>query len=105
MAKEEVVPVEINGRVYHLRSNQNPEYVQGLARLVDEKMNHVARHTKTIDSVRVAVLAALNLADDYCILKKDYEQRIRDLEGERTKLLNLVESALKEETPITLPDS
>lgn len=57
------VTVEIYDQVYHL-SGQDPEHIRELAALVDAKMRAVAAHGLTVDSLRVAVLAALNLADE-----------------------------------------
>jgi cell division protein ZapA len=57
------VTVEIYDQLYHLAGN-NAEHIQELARQVDAKMRAVAAHGRTADSLRVAVLAALNLADE-----------------------------------------
>jgi cell division protein ZapA len=59
----EYVTVEIYDQVYHL-SGQNPDHIRELAACVDAKMRAVASHGRTADSLRVAVLAALNLADE-----------------------------------------
>ena len=57
------VTVEIYDQTYHL-SGQNAEHVRALAAQVDAKMRAVAAEGRTVDSLRVAVLAALNLADE-----------------------------------------
>jgi cell division protein ZapA len=57
------VTVEIYDQTYHL-SGQNAEHIRELAARVDAKMRAVAGQGNTVDSLRVAVLAALNLADD-----------------------------------------
>ena len=59
----EYVTVEIYDQLYHL-SGQDPEHIRELARRVDAKMRAVAAQGQTADSLRVAVLAALNLADE-----------------------------------------
>ena len=64
MADEEVVSVEIHGQRYPIRSSLDPEYVARLARYVDEKMLAAAESTPTGDALRLAVLAALNVADE-----------------------------------------
>jgi len=67
MAKKDASPeyttVSIYDQTYHLRGH-DPEHIQRLAELVDTKMRAVAAQGRTVDSLRVAVLAALNLADD-----------------------------------------
>jgi cell division protein ZapA len=57
------VTVEIYDQVYHL-SGQDAEHIRELAARVDAKMRAVAAQGNTVDSLRVAVLAALNLADE-----------------------------------------
>jgi cell division protein ZapA len=59
----EYVTVEIYDQLYHLAGNDAP-HVRELARQVDSKMRAVAAQGRTADSLRVAVLAALNLADE-----------------------------------------
>jgi cell division protein ZapA len=59
----EYVTVEIYDQLYHL-SGQNPQHIRELAAKVDAKMRAVAAQGHTADSLRVAVLAALNLADE-----------------------------------------
>jgi cell division protein ZapA len=59
----EYVTVEIYDQLYHL-SGQDPDHIRELAARVDAKMRAVAAQGHTADSLRVAVLAALNLADE-----------------------------------------
>jgi cell division protein ZapA len=59
----EYVTVEIYDQIYHL-SGQDADHIRELAALVDSKMRAVAAQGRTVDSLRVAVLAALNLADE-----------------------------------------
>lgn len=66
------VSVEIYDQVYHLRGT-DPEHIQQLADVVDEKMRAVAAQGTTVDSLRVAVLAALNIADELLAAKARYE--------------------------------
>jgi cell division protein ZapA len=66
------IRVEIYDQVYNLRG-VDAEYIIKLAEFVDGKMRNVAEQTSTVDSLRLAVLAALNIADEYHILKKKYD--------------------------------
>jgi cell division protein ZapA len=59
-----VVTVEIQGQRYPIRSQLDAAYVAELAAYVDEKMRIAARETSTADSLKVAVVAALNMADE-----------------------------------------
>ena len=59
-----VIPVEIHGQRYPIRTSLEPDYVARLARYVDERIRAAADSTPTGDSLRLAVLAALNIADE-----------------------------------------
>ena len=61
--------VDIYDQIYHLRG-PDPKYLEQLSALVDAKMRAVARHGTTVDSLRVAVLAALNIADELVALRQ-----------------------------------
>ena len=65
------VTVEIYDQVYHLRG-VDPLYIEHLAGMVDEKMRAVSAQGGTVDSLRVAVLAALNIADELSGLRTQY---------------------------------
>ena len=65
--------VEIFGAVYSVRGSDDRGYLQGLADLVDRKMREVAQHVNTADTARIAILAALNLADELMSLEKRQE--------------------------------
>jgi cell division protein ZapA len=85
------VRVEIYDQAYHLRGT-DPEYINKLAELVDTKMRAVASQTATVDSLRLAVLAALNIADEYQILKRKYDT----IAGDVSKRTNDLADALDE---------
>jgi cell division protein ZapA len=72
-AESQSVSVEIYDQVYHLRGT-DPTYIADLARSVDAKMRAVSAHGGTVDSLRVAVLAALNIADELATLRDRYTQ-------------------------------
>ena len=67
------VAVEIYDQVYHLRGT-DPQYIQQLATLVDQKMRAVAAQGSTVDSLRVAVLACLNITDELMLLRERNEE-------------------------------
>jgi cell division protein ZapA len=71
-AANDSIRVEIYDQGYTLRGT-DPDYIVKLAEYVDLKMRAVAEKTSTVDSLRVAVLAALNIADEYHLLKKKYD--------------------------------
>jgi cell division protein ZapA len=65
MPDTRVLTVEIAGQRYPIRSSLESAYVTELAAFVDEKMRLAARETNSGDSLKIAVLAALNIADEY----------------------------------------
>ena len=62
--KPNTVPVEICGQTYSVKAGADPGYVRELASYVDGKMREVSQGAGAVDSVRIAVLAALNIADE-----------------------------------------
>jgi cell division protein ZapA len=69
------IAVDIYDQTYQLRGS-NPEYIQKLATMVDSKMRAVAARGNTVDSLRVAVLAALNMADELARLEESHHALI-----------------------------
>ncbi len=76
---DKLVQVEIYGQFYTLRSEGDSPYVGDLANYVDTKMKEVTRHSAVVDSLKVAILAALNIADEYHQLKREVEKQRLDL--------------------------
>ena len=74
------ITVEIFGQTYHL-SGQDAEHIRKLAAQVDAKMRAVAEQGNTVDSLRVAVLASLNIADELQSLR----ERFASLSGSLTQ--------------------
>jgi cell division protein ZapA len=88
-----VIPVEIHGQRYPIRTALEPEYVSQLAGYVDEKMRAAAQQTPASDSLRLAVLAALNIADELfrCRdLKRESDGELAERAGELERLLDRV---------------
>ena len=87
------VRVDIYDQTYHLRGSDT-EYIAQLAEYVDNKMRLISQQAATVDSLRVAVLAALNIADELHVLKRkydsiasDYNERAGHLEGALDEIL------------------
>ncbi len=89
------VRVEIFDQGYSLRGS-DPEYIGKLAQYVDGKMRAVAEQTATIDSMRLAVLAALNIADEYHILKRKYDSIANDFSKRTSTLEGVLDEVLAE---------
>jgi cell division protein ZapA len=89
------VRVEIFDQAYNLRGS-DPEYILKLAEYVDSKMRAVAEATNTIDTVRLAVLAALNIADEYHLLKKRQDSGTTDYQKRAHLLADALDEVLRE---------
>jgi len=94
-AQNASVRVEIFDQAYNLRGS-DPEYILKLAEYVDAKMRAVAEATNTIDTVRLAVLAALNIADEYHLLTRKQESGTTDYQKRAKLLANAIDEALGE---------
>ncbi len=93
--KPNLVQVEIFGQSYSLRAGEDPAYLERLAAVVDKHMKEVAQAAGAVDSVRVAVLAALNLADQLMQAQQA---------GKREAALGQRASALAQELEAVLAD-
>ena len=94
MADEEVISVEIRGHRYPIRSALDAQYVARLASYVDEKMRAAAESTPTSDALRLAVLAALNIADELFRCRESSHARAGDLAARAEELERLVDRVL-----------
>lgn len=90
---ERVVAVEILGQQYPIRSTLDEAYVAELAAYVDEKIRSAADVTTTTDSVRLVVLAALNIADECFHHERDHRRRAFILDRV-ARLEELIDDAL-----------
>jgi cell division protein ZapA len=90
------VKVEIFGQSYSLSGDLDEAYVQKLARYVDEKMIAVGEATQTVDSVRVAVLAAMAIADELHSRQQETGHRDDALRERAQQCLTILERALKQ---------
>jgi cell division protein ZapA len=62
--------VEIFGQTYNVRGSGDPDYLAELARFVDNRMREVAAQVATVDPMKIAILAALNIADEFSRFKR-----------------------------------
>ena len=97
------VTVDIYDQTYRLRG-QDPAYIHHLADVVDTKMRAVAAQGKSVDSLRVAVLAALNIADELSDLEQRYNALVgtekENVRSRASKLSGLLDAVLTEDRKI-----
>lgn len=91
---ESVVLVEVCGRQYPIRSDLDETYVTELARYVDRKIRTTAKLAHGADSLQVAVLAALNIADEYFRFRNRQPASADDVRRRADELEALVDQAI-----------
>jgi cell division protein ZapA len=82
MATKNRLTVEIFGQTYPIVAKASPNYVRQVASHVDQKMRELAESNPRLDLTRLAVLSAVNIADEYLRLKQEYEEIIHLIEDE-----------------------
>lgn len=88
--------VEIFGSTYHVRGSGDGGYLQELARLVDGRMRELAEHAGTADASRLAILVALNLADELSRTRSQQEGDRVEIREKVAGLTRELEAALAE---------
>jgi cell division protein ZapA len=97
VAKEpQGIRVIIYDQEYFMRGDLNVEYIQKLAQYLDAKMRSIAERTRTVDTLRVAMLAALNVADEYHQLKARYEGVTHHIDQKVDEYSEVLDQILKE---------
>ena len=94
MDQTRVVTVEINGQRYPIRSHLDASYIAELAAFVDQKMSLAHRECPQGDSLKVAVLAALNIADECFRARDEDAARRRDISTRAEELERMLDLAL-----------
>lgn len=79
--------VEIYGQTYKIKGSGGKEYIQQLAEYVDKEMKEISDITDTIDSLKVAILAAINITDEYLKTKKELQRTERVISEKIEKLI------------------
>ena len=82
--KYDSTTVEIFGQTYNVRGEGDPDYLTELARFVDGRMREVASQVATVDPVKIAILAALNIADEFSRFR-DERQKAAGILIEKTE--------------------
>ena len=94
------VRVEIYNQTYNIRSDGDTEYIIQLAEFVDSRMREISSGTLTVDSLKVAILAALHIADELHRLKHLYEQADTQLGARSSECAELLDRLLKVRTTL-----
>ncbi len=94
-AIEQSIRVEIYNQTYNIRSDGDNEYIMRLAEYVDGKMRDISSGTLTVDSLKVAILAALHIADEFHQLKNQQQQTDAQLASRSAECSEMLDRVLK----------
>lgn len=89
------IRVEIYNQTYNIRSDGDSDYLTRLAEFVDGRMREISSGTLTVDSLKVAILAALHIADELHRLKQTHEQADAQLATRSTECAEMLDRLLK----------
>ncbi|MGH9733482.1 MAG: cell division protein ZapA [Candidatus Acidiferrales bacterium] len=87
--------IQIYDQTYNINSGQSDDSLRELAAYVDGKMRDIADETHIADSLKVAVLAALNIADELFTIRERQEQIEGPLRKRVERCVGLVEKAIE----------
>lgn len=89
------IRVEIYNQTYNIRSDGDSDYLMQLADFVDSRMREISSGTLTVDSLKVAILAALHIADELHRIKQTYEQADSQLATRSAECAEMLDKLLK----------
>lgn len=89
------IRVEIYNQTYNIRSDGDSEYISQLAEFVDNRMREISSGTLTVDSLKVAILAALHIADELHRLRRLHEQADSQLASRSAECAEMLDRLLK----------
>jgi len=92
---EQLVQVEIYNQTYSIRSDGDNSYILGLAEYVDQKMREIASGTMTVDSLKVAILASLHIADELHRMNSNHAQSDAQLASRSAECTELLDRVIK----------
>ncbi len=96
---EKVAHVDIYGRQYAIRADETEAYVAELAQSVHDKMVELEQNTGTVDTIRLAILTALNLADELAKTKQRLKQQQHETQSHLDRLNELLEPVVAQAHP------
>jgi len=102
-AASPTIKVEIYDQAYTIRSDGDTDYIQQLADYVDKRMREISSGTLTVDSRKVAILAALYIADELHQLKKIHDQADEQLATRSAECAEMLDRLLKPSRTLNRP--
>jgi cell division protein ZapA len=96
---DKIIDIEIYGQKYRIRvkGDEDEKYIGRLTSYVDQKMHEVAVKSKSADTTKIAVLAALNIADEFFLSQKKLDQLNEAIGHMETEIESLEVHLLEDE--------
>jgi cell division protein ZapA len=91
----ESVQVEIFGQTYSIKAVNGRKYIEELAELVDARMKDIQKGTGSSDGYRIAILAALNIADELQRLRSQHDVLRRTASTSLDRMIELTDEVVK----------
>ena len=91
---KKAIEVSILGQKFQIKSDNSDTYVTKVAEVVDQKMQDVLQSTKSVSSLNVAILAAMNITDEYLKMRDEKELKLKSLEQKVQDLIELIDVQL-----------
>ncbi|MBM3327404.1 MAG: cell division protein ZapA [Calditrichaeota bacterium] len=89
-----LITVNIYGQEYPIRGNSDEEYIRSVARYVDECMLRIEEQTSIKTPTRLAILAALNIADELFTIKREKERILLEFEEKARELSDVLNQSI-----------
>jgi len=97
MGKERLVEIKVFGQMYTVKTDAEEGHIQEVARYVNEKMDEVLKKTRSVSTLNVAILTALNIADDLLREKEKRAALLREVEMKSKGLAEKIDMKLSGE--------
>ena len=103
---DKIVDIEIFDKKFKIRvkGEEDEQYISHLTSYVDQKMREVAVKSKSADAVKIAVLAALNIADEYFLCQKKLDKFNEIIGHMESELESLEDRCFKNEDILKVMD-
>jgi cell division protein ZapA len=92
---ERLVEINIFGQGFTVKTDADKEYIEKIAAYVDKKMDEIVRNTKTVSTLNVAILAALNIADEFFKELEKREGLLAEVDSRSREIVKTIDTQLK----------
>ncbi|MFQ5740193.1 MAG: cell division protein ZapA [Acidobacteriota bacterium] len=96
---EQTTAVTIFNQTYQVRSARDPEVVRQLAQHVDQRMLELSRRTPSVDTLKIAVLAALLISDEYFATERKLNSLERTISDKTQAMVGMLKPLMGCDSP------